>query len=423
MLALALASPVQAADPGQIMRDWYRLVLELVRHTPTYSPPVASRAFAYLGIIGFETAAQGDPRLVSLAGQLPGLTPVPARAPGAIDEGVAMQAALADAVPHFFGNTGPTGQRAMTAMAEEMRAAAIEGVDPETVARSEAAGRAVAEHIFAWAATDGGEVVENLGFPYAYDLPKGPSAWVPTSTIALQQLPLLPAWGTNRTFALPAAKTCDLPPPPAYSEEPGSAFHAEAMEVYETSRSLSDDQRLIARFWSDDPMLSPTPPGHWVFIALDLLDAEAADGARSAEVLARLGITIADAFIANWRVKYRDNLLRPVTYIRRLIDPKWEPILITPPFPEYPSGHSTQSGAAEIVLAALYGDPFAFTDRTHEDDGMEGRPYPSFRAAAEEAAMSRLYGGIHFRSAIEKGIEQGRCVGAFAAALTMRAAQ
>jgi hypothetical protein len=309
----------------------------------------------------------------------------------------------------------------MAAMAERMAARAAGGLDPATVARSTAAGQAVAAHIIAWAAADGGEVVENLGFPYAYDLPEGASAWVPTSTFALQQLPLLPAWGANRPFAMPSAAACDLPPPPAYSEAPGSAFHAEAMEVVETSRSLTEEQRLMARFWSDDPMLSPTPPGHWVYIALDLLDAEGADAARTAEVLARLGIGMADAFIANWRVKYRDNLLRPVTYIRRVIDPEWEPILITPPFPEYPSGHSTQSGAAEVVLSALYGADTAFTDSTHEADGLAPRDYASFRAAAEEAALSRLYGGIHFRSAIARGLDQGRCVGAFAAGLGMRA--
>jgi hypothetical protein len=420
--ALLAALPATAEGAGDVMRTWHRLVLELVRHTPTYSPPVASRAFAYLGITGFEAAAQGDPRLVSLSGQLPGLTSPPPRPGGPYDEAVVMSAAMAVAVPHFFGNTGPTGQRAMAAMAEQMAARTAEGLDPDIVARSRAAGLAVAQHVIAWAAADGGAAVENLGFPYAYDLPAGPAAWVPTSAIALQQRPLLPAWGTNRPFAMPAAETCDLPPPPAYSEQPGSPFHAEAMEVYETSRSLTADQTAIARFWSDDPMLSPTPPGHWVTIALDLLDAEDADLARTAETLARLGIGVADGFIANWRVKYRDNLLRPVTYIRRVIDPAWEPILITPPFPEYPSGHSTQSGAAEIVLAALFGPDTAFTDATHADEGMEPRAYPSFRAAADEAGMSRLYGGIHFRSAVVRGLEQGRCVGAFAAALAMRAA-
>jgi membrane-associated phospholipid phosphatase len=205
---------------------------------------------------------------------------------------------------------------------------------------------------------------------------------------------------------------CGLPPHPAYSEEPGSAFHAEAVEVVEVSRRLTPEQRLIARFWSDDPMLSPTPPGHWISIAMQILERQQAPAARRAEVLALLGITLADAFIACWRDKYAFDLLRPVTYIRRVIDKGWEPLLITPPFPEYPSGHSVQSGAAATVLTALFGEGFAFTDRTHVDDGLPARDYADFWTAAREAGLSRLYGGIHYRSAVERGLEQGICVGA-----------
>jgi hypothetical protein len=219
---------------------------------------------------------------------------------------------------------------------------------------------------------------------------------------------------------MPDGRTCDLPPPPAYSEEAASEFHAEALEVWETSRSLTEDQRLAARFWSDDPMLSPTPPGHWISIARRILAAQDAPLDRQAEVLALLGIAMSDSFVACWHTKFRYDLLRPVTYINRHIDPDWQPLLITPPFPEYPSGHSTQSGAAATVLTALFGEGFAFEDATHVDDGLPVRAFPDFWAAAEEAALSRLYGGIHFRAAIERGLEQGRCVGTHTAALRTR---
>ena len=102
------------------------------------------------------------------------------------------------------------------------------------------------------------------------------------------------------------------------------------------------------------------------------------------------------------------------------MDPKWEPLLNTPPFPEYPSGHSTQSGAAAEVLTDFFGEDFAFEDATHLDDGLEPRRFPSFWAAAQEAGMSRLYGGIHFRSAIDRGLEQGRCIGRHVTALQTR---
>jgi membrane-associated phospholipid phosphatase len=228
-----------------------------------------------------------------------------------------------------------------------------------------------------------------------------------------QQAPLLPDWPKNRPMAMPSADACGLAGPPEYSEAPGTAFHDQATEVLEVSRTLTDEQKAIARFWSDDPMLSPTPPGHWVSIILDIARRDELPADRLADALARLGIAVSDAFIACWQAKYQFDLVRPVTYIRRHIAPGFEPLLITPPFPEYPSGHSTQSGAAATVLTAILGDNFAFEDGTHVDDGLPVRQFASFSAAAEEAAISRLYGGIHFRAAIENGLAQGTCVGEF----------
>jgi PAP2 superfamily len=419
-LAALSASFAQAGttSPDDALRRWYQLILELVRHTPTYSPPVASRAFAYLGVTAFESAASGSSRLITLAGQLHGLDSSPPRTAGATyDDAAVVNAAMAHAVQGLFPNTGPMGQRAAKSLETKLRADLSASVASDVLARSEAHGRAVAAHVVEWSRNDGGAVVQNLGFPLEYDLGVGIARWVPTSLIAQHQKPLLPNWGQNRTFAMPNAVSCNLTPPPAYSEDKSSAFYREALEVYQVSQSLQAEQRTIARFWADDPMLSPTPPGHWIAIALQTLESEKAGLERSVDVLARLGVALADSFIACWQAKFQYDLLRPVTYIRRLIDPHWESQITTPPFPEYPSGHSTQSGAAALVLTHLYGESFAFQDGTHERDGIAPRSFPSFWAAAQEAAMSRLYGGIHFRSAIERGLEQGRCVGAFAVAL------
>lgn len=412
---VAVAQERPAAD--QILHNWYRMVLELVRHTPTYSPPVASRAFAYLGVIAYEAAA-GGADLVSLSGQLNGFEPGPVRETGAAyDEAIIMQAAMAFAVRNFFGNTGPTGQRAMKAMEAQLSQVSAAGVPDAIAARSVEFGEAIGAHVLDWSQDDGGAVVENMGFPFDHALNSRPGAWAPTSLVAQQQAPLLPRWGENRSFAMPTGASCPLPAPPAYSEKAGSDFHAEALEVYETAKTLTPEQATIARFWSDDPMLSPTPPGHWISIAMDILQDRKADAGERADLLARLGVAMADAFIGCWHAKYEFDLIRPVTYIRRVIDPNWQPILITPPFPEYPSGHSTQSGAAAAVLTAHFGEDFAFEDATHVDEGFDPRRFSDFWAAAEEAAMSRLYGGIHFRAAIERGLDQGRCIGAHATAL------
>ncbi len=423
--ALTLALPVRADDADARARaaidGWYALVLELVRHTATYSPPVAARSFGYLGVTAWESLAATDPALTSLAGQLNALAPVPATLPGeTYDPAVTVESALGAAIPVLFANTGPTGQRAMAAMGERLSAAVAQGVDPATAARSRALGQSIAAHILAWAETDGGAVIGNMGFPATWPAPEGPSDWVPTSLIRLQQTPLLPGWGQNRPFAMPSGASCPLPPPPEFSTDPASAFYAEAMATYDAVTNRTPEMEAIARFWSDDPMLSPTPPGHWITIARIVLDQTDADAVTRADTLARLGITLADAFIGCWQVKYEFDLLRPVTYIKAHIDPAFQPLLITPPFPEYPSGHSTQSGAAAEVLTALFGDSFAFTDTTHEDDGLPPRSFDSFWQAAEEAGISRLYGGIHFPAAITRGLDQGRCVATYTNALVTR---
>jgi hypothetical protein len=412
LLAFGAAAPAAAMPPEQVLRDWYGLILKLVRHTPTYSPPVASRAFAYLGVTAFEAAASGTPNLGTLAGQLNGLTAVPRRETGKIySDAVVLEAALAASAQAFFSNTGPTGQRAMAAFSDRQLAEISKGVPADVIERSQAVGRAIAGHMLAWSQNDGGAVVENLGFPAQYAANGAPGHWAPTSRIALQQTPLLPSWGKNRTFALKDGAACPLPAPPEYSEDKASEFYAQAQEVYQTSKALTDEQRAIARFWSDDPMLSPTPPGHWISIALQILEQDHRGLEDSADVLARVGIAEADAFIGCWRTKYQYDLLRPVAYIRKLIDPKWEPLIATPPFPEYPSGHSTQSGAAAAVLTKYFGETFAFEDATHTRDGLPARKFASFQAAADEAALSRLFGGIHFRAGMQRGLEQGACIG------------
>jgi PAP2 superfamily len=222
---------------------------------------------------------------------------------------------------------------------------------------------------------------------------------------------LQPFWGTNRTFAASTGSACAPGDPTPYSEDPSSAFWAEAFQFYDTVNNLTDEQRAIAFFWADNPGATATPPGHSISITTQVLRRIDAGLDIAAETYAKVGMAVADAFISCWDTKYRYNLLRPVTYVQRLIDADWLPLLITPPFPEYASGHSAQSGAAAEVLTDLFGPDFAFVDHTHDSRGLPARAFRSFFQAADEAAISRLYGGIHFRPTIERGLDQGRCVG------------
>ena len=184
--------------------------------------------------------------------------------------------------------------------------------------------------------------------------------------------------------------------------------------------ALTAEQEAIARFWSDDPGQTSTPPGHSVSITTQALRRERASLAEAAEAYARVGMAVSDAFVACWFQKYRYNLLRPVTYARAQFDPDWLPLLVTPPFPEYPSGHSVQSGAAFQVLTDLFGRRYEFVDHTHDERGLPARRFASFLDAGEEAAISRLYGGIHFRAAIDNGFLQGRRIGRAASTLRLR---
>lgn len=422
-LTLFMAGNSFAANPTtqDVINRWYKLTLELIRHTPTYTPPVASRSLAYIGVTGFEVVASGSKLIRSLSGQLNDLSPLPQRkASVAYDDAIVMQAALGTVVQNLFSNTGPTGQHVMAALDKKLSAEVSQDIAVARVTNSQAYGQAIAKHILAWSQNDGGAVVENLGFPMTYDLNKANGHWAPTNAVRLQQNPLLPNWGKNRPFAMTTGTICDIPAPTEYSEDINSELYRQATEVVETKKNLTPEQKAIAMFWADDAMLTVTPPGHWIAIALQILENENAPPEKFTEVLARLGIAQADAFIGCWNAKYKYNYLRPLTYIKKLIDPNWETFINTPPFPEYPSGHSTLSGAAATVLTQIYGDNFAFTDETGLKDGNKPRSFTSFWAAAEEAGISRLYGGIHFRPAIKNGLQQGRCIGAFATALKTR---
>src|SRR5258708_39241550 len=185
------------------------------------------------------------------------------------------------------------------------------------------------------------------------------------------------------------------------------------MEVKTTRDNLTEEQKAIAKFWVDTPGITGTPAGHWVSIENQLVSQLHRRLDRAAAMYALVGVALGEAFISCWGLKYQITLIRPETYIKRSFRRSWAPYIQTPPFPEYPSGHSVASAAAAEVLTSLFGT-VAFKDNTHKLHNMPPRYFTSFEAAANEAAISRLYGGIHYRPGIENGLRQGRCGGATA---------
>jgi hypothetical protein len=402
---------------ADVATAWYDLTLRLIRQTPGYSPPVASRALAYTGVSLFESVVPGIADGRSLAGQIRDLSEVPtAGRNAAYDWSIVANSTIASIVRSLFPTASSDNRAAVDTLEASILAGAREGVPVGVVRRSVDRGRQVAAAVFDWSTTDGGHEGFADNFP-PYVPPVGPGLWVPTPPGFLRALQ--PYWGTCRTFASASGAACPSGPSTTYDEDPASRFFEEADEVYAAVNGLTDEQRAIALFWSDDPGATVTPPGHSISILTQALRGRDASLAEAAIAYAKVGMAVADGFICCWNTKFQVNLLRPVTYIRALIDPAWSSLLTTPPFPEFTSGHSVQSGAAATVLTDLFGE-VAFTDHTHDDRGLPARSFGSFWDAADEAAISRLYGGIHFRPAIELGLEQGRCVGEQVNALTLR---
>lgn len=241
-----------------------------------------------------------------------------------------------------------------------------------------------------------------------------------------------PYWGEVRPFVLSNATECPVPEPPPYSTDTSSRLYQDAREVYsimlknkperlamagdiesptERERTV-DERRAIALAWADNAGETGTPVGHWSSIAGQMVNARNVHAADAARIWALTSIAQADAFIAAWDYKFKYSLIRPRTYIRRVIDPNWEPAIPTPPFPEYPSAHSTQSAAAASVLSAFFGDSVVFVDSTGLSIGTPIRRFTSFTAAAHEAGLSRIYGGIHFQYGNLGGRSLGECIGA-----------
>ncbi|HYE56646.1 MAG TPA: vanadium-dependent haloperoxidase, partial [Chitinophagaceae bacterium] len=256
-----------------------------------------------------------------------------------------------------------------------------------------------------------------------YSLKGKDSTWRPTPPEYMAAVE--PNWRTIRTFFLDSARQFRSMPATSFNTAKGSLFYQLANEVYETGKNLTDEQRLIANYWDCNPfavqfaghmsigLKKISPGGHWMSITGIAGKQANLDLSRSVMLYTLVACSLHDAFVVCWDEKFRSNRLRPETAINRLIDEKWKPLLQTPPFPEYTSGHSVISTVTAELLTHFLGDGFSFTDTTETYIGLPSRQFTSFRQAADEACISRLYGGIHFRDAIENGREQGRRIAAF----------
>lgn len=380
-----------------------------------FSPPQAARAYSYASVAAYEALRHDYPEYRTLAGQLNELAPGPAPEAGT-------EYYLPLASVHAFLTVGRAltfSQERMDSLRAAMHARFRKMRIPAPVyERSIAYGDQVAQHILDWAAKD--YFVQLRGYP-KYTVTSATGRWVPTPPSYMDAVE--PNWAKVRPFTMDSAGQFRPRPPDPFDMTEGSPFYRQTREVYEVGQHLTDEQREIALFWENNPYVmnvrghamfvtkKKTPGGHWMDIAGLAAQKTGADIMRTAEAYSLVAIALADGFMACWEEKFRSNLVRPETVINEYLDERWEPLLQTPPFPEYTSGHSVISAAAATVLTDLFGEGFAFDDDTEVAFGLPTRSFTSFEDAAHEAAFSRLYGGIHYRMAIEEGLVQGQRVG------------
>jgi membrane-associated phospholipid phosphatase len=400
---------VEGKADSYIAQSWYNLALTLVQQTPSHTPPIAARSFAYMGITLYESLVGEMQHNHSLVGQLTELNSIPQRTNGnSYEATTTANAALARIVRALFSNVSASNMSKIDALESTNQQLHVKQTSQEIFKRSQDYGRAVADAVFSWSQTDGGDQAFLNNFPTDYIPPTGIDKWIPTPPAHLSAM--LPYWGNNRVM-VPAdnAGPVDPPNPPTFSTAPGSFFSDYAREVYNTVLNLTAEQNTIALYWADAGNTF-TPPGHNVAITLQVIRNNDFNLYEAAVLLAKVGIALNDGGIVCWRAKYIHNLIRPITYIQEYIDPTWNTLIPTPPFPTYTSGHSTFSGATAGILTADIGGQVPFTDSSKVSYGFSPRSFNYFNAYAQEAAISRLYGGIHYRFDNENGFVCGQLV-------------
>ena len=392
-----------------IALTWFELLYDVVK-AERISPPEASRVYGITAVALYESIVAGTKENRSLVGQLNGLISVPEPEKNKEHHWLTVaNAAIANTIRGLYPTISPASFEAINKLEQRFASLYQAHGAAEEYERSVTYGQAVATAILEWAATDELSIYDNC--PYVPLSLAG--AWEPTPPL-FNPNPLQPCWGLIRPMVLTSGEECAPPGHPRFSAAPSSDFFAAGFEVYNVVTELTAEQKLIADYWSDAAGSTGTPPGHWIAIVSQIARNDKLSLAEAAEAYVNVGIAVHDAFIGCWNTKYVYNLQRPVTYINENIDGNWMPYLVTPNFPSYTSGHSTQSGAAASVLTDMFGVK-KFTDTTHIDHALlppqEPRTFESFYEAAAEAAVSRLYGGIHYRFDNNDGLASGECIG------------
>lgn len=382
-----------------------------------FPPMVASRNYVYANIAAFEVVVGFDSRFQTLAGQIPHLSPL--SRPDTT--GVSYQlAALLAFCKVGEAVTFPEGS--MQEYVEQLKEQADSaGMSGSMIKKSQQYADSIGNQILRWSK---GDNYARLRTAPKYTIIDTPGRWVPTPPMYAQAVE--PHWNQIRTMVMDSASQFRPVPPPAFDiQNKNSVYYRALMEVKNIGDSLTEEQKHIADFWDDNPFKMNvsghvmfatkkfSPPGHWMNIVGIGAWKAGADFSTTVAAYTQTAIALFEAFISCWDEKYRSNYVRPETVINKYISNSWQPHIQTPPFPSYTSGHATNSACAAEVMTYWFGDKLSFTDTSLLEFGIKNREISSFRNAAREAAMSRLYGGIHYRFDNDNGTEAGSRLGQY----------
>jgi hypothetical protein len=383
-----------------------------------FAPVVASRNYAYANIAAYECMAAGDSNYYSLHGQIRHLPQMPKPTVGNnVDYPLAALLAFVK-----VGNAVTFPEGVLMDYYEGLKKNADSaGMPEEMLTATVTYSDAVADAVMQWSKSDNYAQTRSAE-KFAVTTEEG--RWIPTPPAYSQAME--PHWCDIRPLLLESADQFDAPPPPVYNmKDSTSEFCRQLMEVKHIGDSLTDDQKHLADFFDDNPFnLHVTghvmyatkkfsPPGHWMNIVGIAAEKSNVDFGTTVAAYTATSIALFDGFISCWKTKYKRNSIRPETVINKYVDPNWRPYLQTPPFPSYISGHSVISNATAEVMTHFFGDNFAYTDTSELEFGIANRSFKSFRHAALEASLSRLYGGIHYRADLDQGNIVGQKIGAY----------
>jgi PAP2 superfamily len=386
-----------------------------------FSPPVASRIYTYPNIAAYEIIAQNSKTYSSLQNQLHGLDSIPK-----LDTKSGVNKPLAALIAHMEVSKQLVFSEEIVEKFRDSLYQKWSDENEDEFQVSKEYGLKVAERIKKWMGKDNYKQTRTMSKFSVYASQAG--RWQPTPPAYMDAVE--PHWGEIRTLVLDSASQFKPIPALPFSLVKSSPFFKQVQEVYDISKEMikkgdNSEEIQMAQFWDCNPYVSVsqghmmfakkkiTPGGHWMGIVKIACRKSKADFEKTVFAYTKTSIGIFEGFISCWDEKFRSNVVRPETVINQNIDENWKPLLQTPPFPEYTSGHSVVSTCSATVLTSVFGANFSFTDDTEEQFGLPKRTFASFNDAAKEAAMSRFYGGIHYKAAIVNGISQGRNIGNF----------